>query len=291
MDMANLGGAQLLGVDLSGADLSEAYLGGALLVKADMRNARLEKANMESADLTEANLGAANLKLAYCEGANLRGALLEGANLDACNLARADLSGSDLRGASARGTRFDGATLTGAWLTGVDLDPEQLASVVAEWVNFSTSSTELKVPGSELVAFITKVRSAAFAPAPLAPAAEQNKRFFGIGDVLRNASLEFGEGSVVEIESTFERCSIALREGARLVVGTHGVLRGCQISGAGEIVVHGIFEEADLTPGFVGPTRLIVGREGVVAGVVKQAAASTQFAFERGCILRLGIQR
>ena len=69
-----------------------------------------------------------------------------------------------------------------------------------------------------------------------ASSAERMKRFFGKGDVLRNASLEFGEASVVEIQSRFENCEIVLVEGAQLTIGVDGVLESCRISGPGEIV-------------------------------------------------------
>ena len=58
-----------------------------------------------------------------------------------------------------------------------------------------------------------------------------NRRYFGKGDVLRNASLEFDSGAFVEIESLFEQCSISLGKGTELVVGKGGVLSDCQIRG------------------------------------------------------------
>jgi hypothetical protein len=180
--------------------------------------------------------------------------------------------------------------MNGARLVGTDALPEQFASVIAEWVDFSTHTSEVKVKGAEIQAHLAKARSAAFAPVPTT-AADQTKRFFGKGDILRNASLEFGEQSLVEIESRFERCTIALQSGARLVIGPNGMLEGCQIRGAGEIVVHGSFEENGQSPGIVGPRRLIVGKDGYVSGAVQQATDLTQFAFERGCVLRLKIRK
>ena len=75
------------------------------------------------------------------------------------------------------------------------------------------------------------------------------------------------------------------------MIGPNGVLDGCQITGGGEIVVHGSFNEKTITPGMVGPKRLIVGKDGSVTGSVKQPPELTQFAFERGCALRLKIQK
>ena len=80
-------------------------------------------------------------------------------------------------------------------------------------------------------------------------------------------------------------------EGARLVIGPHGALEGCQILGAGEVVVHGSFTETGNSPGIVGPKSFTVGKDGYVSGSVKQAPQLTRFGFERGCVLRLKIQK
>ncbi len=114
------------------------------------------------------------------------------------------------------------------------------------------------------------------------------KRYFGKGDVLRNANLEFGQSAYVEIESRFEQCSIALGEGAELVVGQDGVLVDCQITGGGNITIHGQFFEGS-SPGIVGPKKLVVSSHGSVVGVVQQPDQSTHFAFEPGCKLRMRI--
>lgn len=291
LDAANMGGAVLMGVDLSGADLCEAYLGGAKLVKADLRNARLEKANFETADLTDADLSGATLKKAYCEGATFCRAILEGAVLEECAFGKADLSAADLRGTSVRGAGFDGAKMTGTRLVGGDFLPEQLAAIVADWVDFSTHANEVKVPGPEARDYVSRLRSAAFVPSTGPTSGDPDKRFFGKGDVLRNATLEFGADSLVEVESRFEQCNIALKDGARLVVGPNGVLEGCQVKGAGEIVVHGSFSEGANGPGIVGPKRLVVGKQGFVSGSVQQVTPPTQFAFEKGCALRLKIRK
>jgi hypothetical protein len=118
-----------------------------------------------------------------------------------------------------------------------------------------------------------------------APAA---RRYFGHGDVLRNASLEFEPGARVEVDSLFENCSINLGDGTELVVGSQGVLADCKIAGAGSITVHGHFFERE-SPGIVGPRELVVSREGAVVASVEQSAALTRFAFERGSRLRVKI--
>jgi hypothetical protein len=115
-------------------------------------------------------------------------------------------------------------------------------------------------------------------------------RYFGAGDVLRFAALEFDSGASVEIESRFEQCSITLGEGTELIVGSEGVLAGCNIKGAGNITIHGQFFEGE-APGIQGPKRLIVTSGGVLVGSVMQAEDSTQFAFEPGSRLRMKITR
>ena len=118
----------------------------------------------------------------------------------------------------------------------------------------------------------------------------QATRYFGQGDVLRNATLEFGAGIKVHIESRFEHCSIALGQGAELTVGKAGVLSQCRIEGAGKITVHGRFQERE-SPGIVGPAELTVTSEGTLVGVVEQAPELTRFAFEPGSKLRMKILR
>jgi uncharacterized protein YjbI with pentapeptide repeats len=252
LELANLGGAILENVQLANADLREAYLGGAKLFKADLRNAHMEKANLEEADLTEADL---------------RDSFLKGANLA-------------------------GTTMTGAKLYGFEVDTDRLSLVVAEWVDFSESGDgETKCPGASMVEQYEQMKNGAPSNGSAAALSDQGRRFFGQGDVLRNATLEFGEKSQVEIESRFENCSIALGAGAVLKLGKHGVLQGCQVVGFGEIVINGEFTENGKGPGFVGPKRLIVGKNGVVSGSVQQPPELTEFGFESGCRLRLKIQK
>ena len=116
------------------------------------------------------------------------------------------------------------------------------------------------------------------------------KRYFGKGDVLRNAHLEFDSGASVEIESLFEQCTIALGKGTELVVGKSGVLQGCQISGSGLITIHGKFVERE-APGISGATQLLVSAGGSLIGAVEQPAEYTRFAFEPGCMLRMKIRQ
>jgi hypothetical protein len=114
------------------------------------------------------------------------------------------------------------------------------------------------------------------------------RRYFGRGDVLRNASLAFDAGAHVEIDSLFENCSITLGEGTQLVVGDRGVLADCNIAGAGSITVNGQFFERE-SPGIVGPRELVVSRGGALVASVEQVPAVTRFRFERGSRLRVKI--
>jgi len=117
-----------------------------------------------------------------------------------------------------------------------------------------------------------------------------SRRYFGQGDVLKNATLDFEPGARVEIDSLFQNCAINLGEGTQLVVGETGVLADCQIAGAGSVTVHGQFFERE-SPGIVGPREVIVSSKGALVASVEQLAELTRFAFERGSRLRLKIIR
>jgi hypothetical protein len=109
--------------------------------------------------------------------------------------------------------------------------------------------------------------------------------------VLRNAALEFGHDSVVEVQSRFENCTITLVDGAHLTIGEDGALAGCRITGPGDIVVLGRFEYEDGGPAILGPRRVLVGAGGELACAILQHVERTQFAFESGCVLRLNIHK
>jgi hypothetical protein len=122
----------------------------------------------------------------------------------------------------------------------------------------------------------------------LAKPDETRRRYFGRGDVLRNATLQFDAGARVEIDSLFQNCTINLGEETELVIGPAGVLADCEIVGAGNVTVHGKFFERN-SPGIVGPRILSVSARGAVVSAVAQNAALTRFAFEPGCQLRVKI--
>jgi uncharacterized protein YjbI with pentapeptide repeats len=288
LGLANLGGASLEGAKLAHADLSECYLGGAKLVGANLEHATMEKANLEEADLAGASLVGAILHQACGEGANFAASVLQGATLRGAWLARANLSMADLRQCDLLNAKLTRAILTGTKVFGIEATSDQLTEVLADWVDFSAEGNgQVEIKGADLVECYNRVKKGLAATSTAL--SDQPKRFFGQGDVLRNATLEFVEKSQIEIESSLEKCTITLGTGTILTIGPKGVLTGCQIIGGGEIVVHGKFYQNGASPGIKDPSRLIVGKTGVVSGVVQQPLSLTQFSFEHGCSLDLKI--
>jgi hypothetical protein len=156
----------------------------------------------------------------------------------------------------------------------------------AEWVDVSARGDgSAKASGDEVGA---RLAGRVEAPEPAAPAAA--KRYFGAGDVLRNATLEFGAGASVEMESLFEQCTISLSEGTELIIGKGGVMRGCQVRGAGKLTVNGTFVER-ASPGLDGISELVVSAEGSIVSALAQPPEYTRFAFEPGCVLRMKIMK
>ncbi len=330
LDGTDLEGCNLQGANLAFASLREAYLGqanlrGANLFKADLEEANLQNANLQFADLSHANLAGANLERADLRRARLTYAQLELANLGRANLEealfdhadlcesylggarlvkaqlrharvvravleQADLTGADVRDCCLLDSLLDGAVFTGSRLYGTEAVPEQFSHVLADWVDFSAEADgAVKISGTNLAECFRRLNDGLFGMSPNAP--DGVRRFLGHGDVLRNAALEFSEGSQVEIESYLRNCTILLGRGTRLAIGPEGVLEGCRVVGEGEIVIHGKFYENGSSPGIVGPSRLFVGKTGTVIAEVRQPATLTQFAFEHGCALNLKIRQ
>ena len=330
LEGTDLEGCDLQGANLAFASLREAYivqanLSGANLFKADLEEANLQDANLQFADLSHANLAGANLERADMRKACLSYAQLELTNLGRANLEealfdhadlcesylggtrlvkaqlrharvvgavleQADLTEADLRDCCLMDSLLEGAVFTGSQLCGTEADPEQFSRVLADWVDFSAEADgTVKFDGSNLVECYRRLKGGLFGISPIAP--DGVRRFFGRGDVVRNAALEFNEGSQVEIESYLRDCTIVLGRGTRLAIGPEGVLEGCRVVGEGEIVIHGRFYENGSSPGIVGPSRLFVGKTGTVIAEIRQPATLTQFAFEHGCALNLKIRR
>lgn len=286
LSRANLEGTNLQGADLSGArlthaQLESAQLGGARLVGAQLGYASLTEADLTTAKLDDADLGSADLTGANMDEASLARAQLRDARLEGATLTRVNLSGADLRRAVLKRARLDGATLTGARVHGLVGTGNPADAVLVEWLDDSPDTgTVQRVTGPDALALVSG----------RLPAAPAHKRYFGRGDVLRNAHLEFEPGAAIEIDSLFENCTIALGAATELSVGKGGVLTGCQIVGPGRITIHGKFVEQE-SPGISGATQLVVSAGGSLVGAIKQAPEATRFAFEPGCFLRINIQR
>lgn len=263
---ADLEGANLAGAKLRGANLASASLRGASLKGADLSECDLGKADFDGADLTGARLSRANLERASFEGSMLAAADLGGSNLRHAVFSRADLTGANLGQAHVAGASFTDA---------------RLASVVLDWVDVSAAGDDSQR--------LETARGLAFL-AGRDEGRPSASRYFGKGDVLRDATLEFGQNSVIHIDSRFENCSIALGDGAELTIGEPGVLKNCEIVGNGKITVHGRFFERS-SPGIVGARSIVVSARGALVGGIEQATEATVFAFEPGSRLRVKILR
>jgi uncharacterized protein YjbI with pentapeptide repeats len=302
LEGANLELAVLRKANLKNASLREAYLVGSDLQEANLENADLEGAKLDRANLAGANLARANLDGASLAGANLTGAILSFAQVSGANLTGADLRGAvlthanfeesalgavkameaDLRAANLRGATLTRADLTGAKVAGLIGTGSPLGDVLVSWLDTSEAGDGTgRITNGEIPGLLSGLRQqAATAPA--------SRRYFGHGDVLKNATLDFEAGARVEIDSLFENCALNLGDGTELVVGEAGVLADCTISGAGSIAVHGQFFERE-SPGIVGPRELMVSRGGAVVASVRQNEAMTRFGFEQGSRLRVKI--
>jgi hypothetical protein len=211
--------------------------------------------------------------------ADFTGASLVKADLTGADLGAAILVDVDLRQANLKDVRLAGARLTGAKVAGLIGTGTALAELEVKWLDTSTGGDgSRRIENGQIPGLISG----------LAPLDEPTRRYFGRGDVLRNATLQFHAGARIEIDSVFQDCTINLGEGTELVIGASGILADCEVVGAGNITVHGKFFERK-SPGIVGPRRLSVSAGGAIVSSVAQGAQRTQFAFERGCQLRVKI--
>jgi hypothetical protein len=279
----DLAGAALEAVDFSRAELDGANLENAKLSGAILKNASLRGAKLRGADLRKANLEGADFEDADLSGAKLPGALLGRATLERCVLAGADLAGADLRSADFHDANLDSANLAGVKVAGASFTGARLSNVGPLEIDVSLAGDgSERLAGAPALALLSG-RKLSLPPGPAA-------RYFGKGDVLRDATLVFEPGSVIQIDSRFENCSLALGDGAELTIGEPGVLRNCQITGAGQITVHGRFFERS-SPGIAGAKSVVVSARGAIVGGIEQAPESTVFAFEPGSRLRVKILR
>lgn len=293
LEGANLSHADLLGADGGRANFEGANLEGAKLRGAKLPNAILTDANLGKADLANATLRSADFTDAYLGGADLtltdaRKATFEGTNLEESKLGQADLRECDLTQAVLDGADLDGTRLYGAIVTA-----EQLSRARVTWIDVSRDGdASLREEGESVGAFLTGPSGAAAvtsAPAPRAPEGPST-RYFGPGDVLKNADLEFGPNSTVHVEGSFDTCDIKLAEGAELLVGPTGLVRDCTIRGAGRITVEGrLVNEGEERS--VSAAVFVVRKSGLAVTRFVQPRDATRFGFEPGCVLRLDIKR
>jgi uncharacterized protein YjbI with pentapeptide repeats len=306
---ANLEGANLTGADLSGAQLGYAQLAGAKLGNANLAGAALVHAELDEAYLGSVLGGGARLAYARLIGANLEDArfpnaifdeaalceaVLRNVDLAGASLIKADLTGADLTGANLASTDLRHATLSRAQLVKVKLTGAKAAGIIGTgaplgdevdvtWLDLSpTGDGTQRVENGVIPALLTGMRV-------LVPVDETaRRRYFGRGDILRNATLSFDSSARVEIDSLFQNCTIQLGEGTELIIGPDGVLADCEVIGAGCVTVHGKFFER-VAPGIIGPRTLNVSAKGTVVSAVAQRPELTRFAFEAGCQLRLKV--
>ena len=209
---------------------------------------------------------------------------------DNTSLANSILKGVYLRNCRFLNANLNGVTLTGAKVFGIEVAWDELRGVLADWVDFSVEGDDrLRVSGTELVDYYLRFKAGLNAISALNSV--RSERFFGQGDVLRGATLEFSEDCQVEIESYLENCTIHPAQGTTLTVGPNGVLKGCQIVGRGDIVIAGEFIEGGASPGIVGPRRLHIGQTGTIVAAIQQASTLIEFGFEHGCSLSLRIRK
>jgi uncharacterized protein YjbI with pentapeptide repeats len=268
---------------LTHAELDDAYLGGISAPSARFSNASLAGANLEDAVLRGAVLDEAVLHRAILRGADLTGASLVKTNFSGADLTSAKLGGADIRHATFARAQLANAHLTGAKVAGLVGTGLPLGTIDVTWLDLSPAGDGTQRIENGVIPSVLMVG------ALLTPAADDaRRRYFGRGDVLRNATLQFDAGAKVEIDSLFQNCTINVGVDTDLVIGPSGVLADCEIVGAGCITVHGKFFERG-SPGIVGARKLIVSARGAVVSAIAQSAEATGFAFESGCQLRVKI--
>ena len=280
---AKLGGANLADAVLTHAELDESYLGGISAPGARFSNASLAGANLEDAILRGAILDEAVLHRAIVRNADLTGASLVKTNFSGADLTGAKLGGADVRHATFARAQLAGACLTGAKVAGLVGTGLPLGTIDVTWLDLSPAGDGTQRVENGVIPSVLMVGAVTHAVTD-----ESRRRYFGRGDVLRNATLAFDAGAQVEIDSLFQNCTINVGVETELVIGPSGVLADCEIVGAGCITIHGKFFERH-SPGIVGARKLMVSSRGAVVSAVAQSAEPTGFAFESGCQLRVKI--
>jgi uncharacterized protein YjbI with pentapeptide repeats len=281
---AKLGGANLTDAVLTHAELDDAYLGGISAPSARFSNASMVGANLEDAVLRGAILDEAVLHRAIARGADFTGASLVKTNFSGADLTSAKLGGADIRYATFARAQLANAHLTGAKVAGLVGTGLPLGTIDVSWLDLSPAGDGTQRIENGVIPSVLTIGAVTTTPA----VDDSRRRYFGRGDVLRNATLSFDAGSQVEIDSLFQNCTINVGIETELVIGPSGVLADCEIIGAGCITVHGKFFERG-SPGIVGARKLIVSSRGAVVAAVAQSGEPTGFAFQSGCQLRVKI--
>src|SRR5205814_9012054 len=141
-------------------------------------------------DFTRAIFADARLGEARMNGAKLIGASLHKAELARADLAKADLTDAGLRQASFSGAILQGAVMTGVKVAGLIGTGTAMADDEVAWFDTSPDGNgAARVSDGEIPAIITGL-----ARAGAVRALPPDRRYFGRGDVLRNATLEFSPG-------------------------------------------------------------------------------------------------
>jgi hypothetical protein len=219
---------------------------------------------------------------AVARNADFTGCSLVKTNFSGADLTGAKLGGADIRHATFARAQLAGAVLTGAKVAGLVGTGLPLGAIEVSWLDLSPAGDGTqRVENGVIPSVLT-------AGAMQTVVDDVRRRYFGRGDVLRNATLQFDAGARVEIDSLFQNCTIHVGIDTELVIGPSGVLADCEIIGGGSITVHGkFFEKA--SPGIVGARKLMVSARGAVVSTVAQSGEPTGFAFQSGCQLRVKI--
>ncbi len=198
---------------------TECYLGGASLVGADLRYASFEGANAEEARFDGARLDHAQVTALNGRKSRWARASLLKADLREAILVEADLQDTDSRHADLTGAKLDRADLTGARIGHALGTGAPVHDVTVRWIDASSRGdgserlTNGKIPA--LLSGMTPIGAEGAV-----------ERYFGAGDVLRNASLGFAAGARVRIDGLLEGCTIHLGDDAELVDRPLGCARG-----------------------------------------------------------------
>ncbi len=282
--------ALLEGVSFRRCDLDGANLEGARLAKALFNNASLREAFLAGADLRRPTSRAPISKAPTCRGptssgANLNRANLEGANLQGADLAGARLTHAQLGGRQARaaptspGRQLAHADLSEADLSTAKLDEADLTNADLSGANLEEASLQrAKMRDTRTQGANLKNANLTGADAPGLLAKEGAgaiKRYFGKGDVLRNAHLEFDSGASVEIESLFEQCQHRPGRGHR-ARGRQG--RGPRRAAESRAPARSpstASSSSEKSPGITGVRQLVVSAGGSLVGDGRAAADIT----------------